>query len=344
MTRSLRLIEGHGNFAGRLDLDRLARSTTSDALKVFDPEHLKPLIEELRQRIPHLSPATDDLQTITRQIIAADGTYLTTLASVIWSLRHTKSNGKKQGQVRANVQMDVSNWVPEVVSISGDDGHSEAAAFAKDLLRGVRYVIDRNFCDFLFLVTLLNMDNDFVLRIKKDKPGWRGLQTRELTPADCEAGVVSDEIVELTGRGAPAGPFRLVTIHTTNRKGELEIIRLLSNLIHQTPAHVIGAIYQRRWQIELFFKWLKTYARMEHLLSTSRKGITFQLYVAVIAVLLMYAQTGRRVSRYALAALSWVASGQMSMEQAMNFILRMEREKQRARQRQARRRACKKLA
>jgi hypothetical protein len=341
--RSLRLIESRRNFDGQLDLARLARSTTADALAVFDAQLLKPLIDELRERVPNLGQETDELQQITRRIIAADGTYLTTLVDVAWALRHTKSNGKRQAQVRANVQMDTATWTPQVISISGDDGEGEAAAFIDDLLCGVLYVVDRNFCDFAFLCALLAKDNDLVLRIKKSTPAARVLESRALMASDAEAGVVSDEIVELTGRGAPQGPFRRVIVHTVNRSGEIEVIRLLSNLAEQTPARVIAAIYQRRWQIELFFKWLKTWARMDHLLSTSRNGITFQLYVAVIAVLMMYVQTGKRVSRYALALLGWVAQGTMTLDDALDSLARLEREKDQARKRQAHRRAQKKL-
>jgi hypothetical protein len=94
----------------------------------------------------------------------------------------------------------------------------------------------------------------------------------------------------------------------------------------------------------LFFKWLKCFARMDHLLSASRAGITTQLYVAVIAVLLMHIQTGRRVSIYALAALGRVASGQLTIQQAMAVIARRERERELNRARQARRRQRKELA
>jgi hypothetical protein len=356
ITRSLRLIEGRGDFAGRLDLPRLARSTTADALAAFDPDHLRPLIEDLRARRPGLGRADADLDGITRRIIAADGTYLTTLADVAWALRHTKSDGKRQGQVRANVQLEVADWVPRVVSVSGDDGESEPAAFARDLLCGVLYVVDRNFVDFPFVAAVLAKDNDLVLRVRADAPAVRVLATLPLTPADAggagtgdcpaTAGVVADELVELTGRGAPAGTFRLVTIVTTDRKGEPETIRLLTNLTdHATiAARVIGAAYRLRWQIELFFKWLKCFARMDHLLSTSRRGITTQLYVAVIAVLLMHVQTGRRVSVYALAALGHVADGRLTIEQAMEFLARRGRERELARARQARRRQRKKLA
>jgi hypothetical protein len=348
MARSLRLIEGCGDFGGRLDLSRLARSTTADALAAFDPRHLEPLIADLRARCPQLCHLDGDLAGITRRIVAADGTYLTTLADVVWALHHTKSDGRRQGQVRANVQLDVAGWVPRVVSVSGDDGESEAAAFARDLLdEGVLYVVDRNFVDFSFIAAVLARNNDLVLRVKSDKPAVRVVRTLPLAAPDAEAGVVSDELVELTGRDAPAGTLRLVTILTTDRRrGRPETVRLLTNLTDAgvVAARVIGAAYRLRWQIELFFKWLKCFARMDHLLSTSRRGITTQLYVAVIAVLIMHVQTGRRVSIYALAALGQVADGQMTIRQAMEVIARRERERDLARARQARRRQRKKLA
>lgn len=347
MARSLRRIEDCGDFDGRLDLSRLARSTTSDALAAFDPKHLLPLIQDLRDRCPGLERGDADLAGITRRIIAADGTYLTTLVDVAWALHHGKRNGKRQGQVRANVQMDVSNWTPQVISVSGDDGESEPAAFAKDLLSGVLYVVDRNFLDFTsFIIPLLNKGNDLILRLRANAPAVRVIEQLPLTAADVQAGVASDELVELTGRDAPAGTFRRVTLLTTNRNGKTETIRLLTNLTDAkiVAAHVIGAAYRLRWQIELFFKWLKCFARMDHLLSTTRNGITTQLYIAVIAVLMMYLQSGRRISIYALAALSRVASGQLTLQQAMAVIAKRERERQLDRDRQARRRARKKLA
>jgi hypothetical protein len=345
MARSLRTIEDQGSFDGRLDLGRLARSTTSDALAAFDPACLKPIIDDLRERVPHLGHADADLAGITRRIIAADGTYLNTLADVAWALHQTRRDGRRHGQVRANFQVDLATWTPQVVTISGNDGQSEPAAFARDLLEGVLYVFDRNFLDFGFLDQLLKKGNDFVLRVRANAPAVTVLEELPLSAADVEAGGIADQIVRLSGRGAPAGRFRQVTISTINRKGQTEIIRLLSNLIDpKVAARVIGAIYRQRWQIELFFKWLKTFARMDHLLSTSRNGITFQLYVAVIGVLMMYVQSGRRISIYALAALSRLARGQCTLDEAMAVIARRERERELNRARQARLRARKKLA
>jgi hypothetical protein len=343
LARSLRRIEDNRDFGGRLvDLPRLARSTTSDALAALDPSHLRPLLDDLRKRVPSLRDQDPALATILRRIIAADGTYLNTLADVAWALHHTKRDGKRQGQVRLNVQLDVGSWAPQVITVSGDDGESEPAAFAKDLLEGVLYVIDRNFVEFAFLRAVLGKGNDFVVRAKGNQPAYRVLSELPPSDDDREAGVAADRLVTLTGRDAPPGTFRLVTIDTTNRKGEPERIHLLTSLTDAAavPARVVGTVYKRRWQIELFFKWLKTWARMDHLLSTSRGGITFQFYAAMTAVLLTYVQTGRQVSVYALAAMARVARGQCTLGEAIAVIAHREREREQGRARQARRRAA----
>src|SRR4051795_8942457 len=82
MARSLRTIEDKADFGGRLDLPRLARSTTADALAALDPALLAPVIDDLRARVPRLAHDDADLAGITRRIVAGDGTYLTTLADV----------------------------------------------------------------------------------------------------------------------------------------------------------------------------------------------------------------------------------------------------------------------
>jgi hypothetical protein len=345
LARSLRLVEDAADFGGRLDLPRLARSTTADALAAFDPACLRPVIDDLRARVPDLAHGDAGLAGITRRIVAADGTYITTLADVAWALRHAKRDGRSQGQVRANVQLDVATWAPQVVTVSGDDGESEPAAVGRDLLGGVLYVVDRNFLDFAFLGRVVAAGSDFVLRVRANAPAARVVRARAVTADDAAAGVVADEVVELTGRGAPAGRFRRVTLVTADRTGAPTTIRLLTSLVaDDVAARVVGAVYRQRWQVELFFKWLKAWARMGHLLSTSRNGITFQLYVAVIAVLLMHLRTGRRVSVYALAALGRLARGELTPDQAIAAIARRHREADLNAARQARRRARKKLA
>ena len=83
-----------------------------------------------------------------------------------------------------------------------------------------------------------------------------------------------------------------------------------------------------RWQIELFFKWLKCWASFDQLISRDPKAITLHFYVAVIATLLTHLTTGRRVSKYSLMYLGWVSQGLMSWDEAEAGLAVIEREKE----------------
>ena len=120
-------------------------------------------------------------------------------------------------------------------------------------------------------------------------------------------------------------------------------MRLITSLL-DVPAHVIAALYRWRWQIELFFRWLKVQAHFEHLISRSRNGLTLGFYVAVIAVLLIYLRSGRPMSKYAYNLLSAVAAGWTTVDGILPILERRERECARDRQRQRARAAAKRAA
>ena len=115
-------------------------------------------------------------------------------------------------------------------------------------------------------------------------------------------------------------------------------IRLITSLL-DVPAHLIAQLYQWRWQIELFFRWLKVHANFAHLISHNRNGLTMGFYVAVIAVLLIYLRTGRPMSKYAYNLLGLVAAGWGSVADILPILENRERECELARQRLARKRA-----
>lgn len=157
--------------------------------------------------------------------------------------------------------------------------------------------------------------------------------------------MLSDRIGRLVGsphtraaRIVPQQELREVMVFDV--KNPDKPIRLLTSLI-DVPPRIIALLYQWRWQIELFFRWLKVHAHFEHLISRSKNGMTLGFYVAIIAVLLMYLRTGRPMSKYAFNLLSYVAAGCGTMETTLAILERRERECERDRQRQTARRAAK---
>jgi hypothetical protein len=350
LMRSLRAIEARSSeepITG-IDVQRMARSTTSDALAAFDPEVLKGVISNLHKQVPQLGGQSGRaggdacLEGIVKKIVAADGSYFSIFADVVWALHHTKTNGQKQGQVRINLQMSTADWIPQVVTLSGgeeSDG-SEPDAVAQDLLSDVLYVVDRNFVDFDFIRAVRARNSDLILRLKKNA-AYQIVESHVLSQEDIAAGVLGDHTIRLTSRDAPKELFRLVEVRHGSKPDET--VKLLTNLTDLSiSAHIIGHAYKQRWQIELFFRWLKVWCNFDHLLSTSRQGITTQMYVIVIATLLMRIHLGRKVSKYTLIAFRQIALGQATEQEMEQYLARRDREKDLERIRLAKKAAAKK--
>ncbi len=357
--RSLRLIDQLSAFnwvKAHTELDRIPRSTLSDALRRFDPEELRPIMEALVRQIPALARIDSDLEKVTRKIIAADGSYFNLVGEVAWALAGVKRNGQSQSRVRLNLQLDVRNFSPVDLDISGRDDGSEAAAFIRRLQSGAVYLVDRNFVHFGFINAVLNKNSSLVLRLKKDicftvAPLQTPLQTpsRQLSDEDRQNGVLRDEVGHLSGpqsatnQGRPSRTseppsqlLRRVTLWDEKNKQEIVLITDLLDL----PARVIALLYRLRWEIELFFRWLKVWAAWNRCISLDQRGITLQFYVAVIACLLMHLRTGRKVNKYAIFALSQVAAGLASYAEIEPMLERIEREKELERARLARKKAA----
>jgi hypothetical protein len=327
--RSLRMLEGLSTTSQArelLPIDRAARSTMSDALASFDPKQLEPIVRSLMRRLPALARMDNDLAALFKRIIAADGSIFTVPADVAWAIALTRTNGVVGRQIRLNLTFDVLQFVPSDFDLSGEGDGSESAAFIRQLQSDVIYLFDRNFVDFVFLHAVLDKQSDFVVRLKNDTK-FIPLQERPLSDKDKAANVLSDRIGEVPGSaGSPGFGARqlreVVILDTRNNK----IVRLLTTLL-DVDAHVIGKLYRHRWNIELFFRWLKCVAKFEHLISHSPNGIAIQFYVAVIGVLLTYIRTGQRPGVYEFHCLSWVARGIMTVEQMQKVLERRQRER-----------------
>jgi Transposase DDE domain len=338
--RSLRTLDDFSQTAPmrqQTSVDRIPRSTLSDANKVFDPALLGPIIEDLRARVPDLQRTDAKLGQLTQKVRAVDASLFTVAANVAWALKQRRPNGKGRATVRLNLQWAAAAGVPEGVSISGADA-SEAQALMAGLEPDLIYVMDRGYVNFELLDRILHACSDFVLRLKSNT-NFTKLKDLPLSDEDRAAGVVSDRIGRLSGSAdspAPGAMVREVVILNPDQPDRP--VRLLTSLL-DVPAHVVGRLYRWRWKIELFFRWLKVHAHFEHLTSHSENGVAAGFYIAVIGVLLMYVHTQRPVSKYAYVLLGMVAAGQTTMGDILPILERRERECDLDRQRRARKRA-----
>ena len=155
---------------------------------------------------------------------------------------------------------------------------------------GATYVFDLGYYDFGWFAKLAAADCHFVTRLKVNTP-LREIEERKLPPAVTREGegvVLADRFGRLPARLAASrrNPFdqraREVVVRITTGK----ILRLFTNDL-TSPAETIAALYKERWQIELFFKWIKQNLRISRFIGTSENAVRAQIAVAMIAFLLL---------------------------------------------------------
>jgi hypothetical protein len=322
-----------------LSIGKLCKSTLSDFNKLADPTRLQPILDHLRRHVLKPGQAKDagPLSALHRQILAVDGTFLKAAAAVTWAIRR---RGSKTG-ARLDVHVNVDTWLPELIVIP-ENGEGEAKTALNTITPGAIHIYDRGIFSFELIEAHPPKKADFVMRVRE--PGLRvpkleTVATRELTQEARDAGVISDRLVRLVGsdhRKPPNMVLReVVIIPADDPKNPVYLLTTLLDL----DASIIGLLYRHRWQIELFFRWMKSYARFDHLISHNREGVLLNFYVAVIGVTLMYLHTGHRPSKYLFIMLGMVANGSASLEEVMPILRERERQSQMQRDRVARQRA-----
>jgi hypothetical protein len=340
--RTLRTIEDFSRTRQaqkHLTIRKLCKSTLSDFNKLADPTRLQPILDQLRREVlkPGQGKAAGPLSALHRQVLAVDGTFLKAAAAVLWAIRR---RGSKTG-ARLDFHVDVETWLPELIVIP-ENGDGEAKTALNTITPGAIQIYDRGIFSFELIAAHPPKDADFVMRMREPGPRCPKLETietRALTQAARDAGVTSDRLVRLVGsdhRKAPDMVLReVVIIPADDPENPVYLLTTLLDL----DASIIGLLYRHRWQIELFFRWLKSYARFDHLISHNREGVLLNFYVAVIGVTLMYLHMGHRPSKYMFVMLGMVANGSATLEEIMPILRERERQSKMQRDRVARKRA-----
>ncbi len=340
--RSLRTIEDFSQTRQaqkHLSIPKLCKSTLSDFNKWADHSRLQPILDHLRRQVlkPGPGQAAEPLRALHRRILAVDGPFLKAAAAITWAIRRSGS----QAGARLDFHVDIENWLPELLVIP-EAGEGEAKTAQGTITHGAIHIYDRGIFSFELIAAHAPRAADFVMRIREPGPRCPKLETietRELTQEAREAGVTSDRLVRLVGsthRKAPDIVLREVVIIPADDPEHP--VYLLTTLL-DLDASIIGLLYRHRWQVELSFRWLKSYARFDHLISHSREGVLLNFYVAVIGVTLMYLHTGHRPSKSLFVMMGLVANGSATLDEIMPILRERERQCQMPRDRVARKRA-----
>jgi len=186
--------------------------------------------------------------------------------------------------VKIHMVYGLEDGLPLVADITAERVNDIVPAKAREIEAGATYVFDLAYYDFTWWARLQQKECRFVTRLKSHTK----LQNTRQNPLSGDEDILSDCTGTLSQRMARSrkNPFsaRLREIRVRISTGK--IIRIVSNDL-EAPAREIADLYKQRWQIELFFKWIKQNLKIKRFMGTSENAVRIQIYVALIAFLLV---------------------------------------------------------
>src|SRR3990167_5107478 len=186
-----------------------------------------------------------------------------------------------KGAVKLHVKLNHAGYLPTFMVMTEGKVHESTMAPSVPLESGDVVVFDRGYNDFAWFKILVDKCVFFVTRLKKNA-SYKVIERRPVQHKD----IYSDQIIEFKGFYARRDcPYRLRRIRSKDRETGKIIVILTNNF--SWSAKTIALIYKDRWQIELFFKAIKQLLKVKSFVGTSRNALLSQLWVALIAYLLL---------------------------------------------------------
>jgi len=203
---------------------------------------------------------------------------------------------RRKAAVKMHTLLDLRGNIPAFVHITDGKVHDVNVLDQIVPEAGAFYVMDRGYIDFERLFVLTLSSAFFVVRTKSNVL----LQRRYSHPVDKSTGVRSDQTVILSSfesASAYPDPLRKVSYHDAETNKRLKFLTNNFTL----PALTIAQIYKQRWQVELFFKWIKQHLRIKAFYGTSENAVKTQIWIAVsvyVLVAIVRKRLGLQASLY----------------------------------------------
>jgi hypothetical protein len=277
------------------------RSTLADANEMRDWRIYAELAHRLIAQARKLYANEDLGLELSNTVYALDSTTIDLCLSVFpWAhFRTTKA------AVKMHTLLDLRGSIPSFIHISDGKLHDVNAL---DLLvpeAGAVYVMDRAYVDFERLHTLHLAGAFFVTRAKSNMDAHRVYSA----PSDRSTGIICDQTIALDGVQTRKNyPEHLRRVRFHDPESGKTLIFITNNFTF--PAATICALYKNRWQVELFFKWIKQHLRIKRFYGTSENAVKTQLWIAVsvyVLVAIVRKRLGLDASLYTLLQVLSVA-------------------------------------
>lgn len=187
-----------------------------------------------------------------------------------------------KGAIKLHVGLNHSGYLPEFMRITDGKTHDAKAAKSLKLTPGSIVVFDKAYNDYEWYNQLENKGIFFVTRLKSNA-AYRVMTRRETIRSK---GVTSDQEIEFTGTvTAKRCPNRLRRIGYRDQETGKHYVFLTNNM--KLSAKTIADIYKSRWQVELFFKWIKQNLKIKSFVGTSKNAVLTQIWIAMCVYLLL---------------------------------------------------------
>jgi hypothetical protein len=189
---------------------------------------------------------------------------------------------KHKGAVKLHTLLDLRGNIPTVVIITHGKVHEVNILDQLSFEAGAFYVMDRGYLDFARLYKLHLASAFFVTRAKKRFD----FQRRYSQPVNRATGVICDQIVTLVNPVPRKGyPEMLRRIRYLDVQTQKRLVFLTNNF--SLPPLTIAQLYRSRWQVELFFKWIKQHLRIKKFYGTSMNALKTQIWIAISVYVLV---------------------------------------------------------
>jgi hypothetical protein len=293
------------------------------AQRLFDPALLQELVTELARRVPD-AKIPQDWECL-KDLTAVDGSLLPALPRMVWALWLDDDHKA----AKMHVHFEVLRGIPVGVTLTtGND--SEKQQLRQTLAAGRLYVIDRGYAEYQLFQDIIDAGSQFVGRLR-DNAVWEVVEERPVSAAAQAAGVRSDRVVWLgceQSQKALRQPVRVLEVATgkTDGPGRPEVLLLATSCL-EMAAELVALAYKFRWEEELFFRWFKCVLGGRHLVSESLEGLTVQVYVALIANLLLTLWAGKKPTKRTFEMFCLFFMGWATAEELQEHLERLKDQK-----------------
>ena len=248
----------------------LSKSNTNRDYRIFE-EYAYFLVSEARRK------RATEIFKLDGNVYAFDSTTISLCLEVFWWAKFRKH----KGGIKIHTLYDLETQIPAFFHITTASIHDSKAMKEIPIESGAYYIFDRGYNDFKELYRIHSAESFFVVRAKKNLR-YKSIKWRRRLPK----GILSDAEIELTVYGTQKGyPKHLRLIRFYDEEQVREFM-FLTNAMELT-AQQVANLYKSRWQIELFFKWLKQHLKIKKFWGTTENAVRIQIYSAICAYCLV---------------------------------------------------------